>query len=202
MTTSKLVYPVYYSVCPRCPERGVARLTVPVLLALLACGCTDQTGQSTAAGQAASSTAVAPTTTVQRMTAEELAWLKAVTSLRDNINKPFLAGNIQMTRAKMVELGHALGACRRQLRRIGTPSDRLAPVHAVVKKACRTYDKGASCFATAARVSSVSGSVVVGTPEQRTHRRSIDCGMAAQGDGSNLLTQAETRGNDLKAMFG
>jgi hypothetical protein len=46
------------------------------------------------------------------------------------------------------------------------------------------------------------GGVIVGTPEERTQRRAIDCGGAAAGNGSNLLFDAESTGEEIKAKFG
>jgi hypothetical protein len=135
------------------------------------------------------------------MTAEELAWLEAITRLHKKIDKA-IQQNITLTRAKMVQLGNLLGACSRELRRIGSPSDRLQPVYTIVKKACRTFDKGAKCFATAARVSDASGGVIAGTPEERTQRRALDCGGAAAGNGSNLLADAESKGVEIKLAAG
>jgi hypothetical protein len=135
------------------------------------------------------------------MTAAELAWVKAVTNLHKKIDKPFMVGSINMTRAKMSELGHALRACSRGLRKIGSPGDRLQPVYVLVQKACRTYDKGARCFARAASVSDAAGGTVAGTPQARTQRRSMSCGFAAQGNGSNLLGEAEVKAAAIKAQF-
>ena len=42
----------------------------------------------------------------------------------------------------------------------------------------------------------------VGTPEARTQGRAIDCGGAAGGNGSNLLFDAEAKGEEIKAKFG
>ena len=67
----------------------------------------------------------------------------------------------------------------------------------IVKKACRTFDKGAKCWATAASVSIADGGVIVGTPEERTQRRAIDCGGAAAGGtaatSSSMLSQRARR---------
>jgi hypothetical protein len=187
---------------PASTRRPAARLTVTVLLVLLVGGCGGKTATSTAATQPNTTTAttVAPTTTtVPPMTAKEVAWLNAIRKLHKKIDKPFLPSNLNMTRSKMVELGNALGACSRELRRIGSPSDRLQPVNVVVKKACRTYDKGAQCFATAARVSDASGAVLAGSPEERTQQRAMDCGFAAQGNGGNLLDEAEAKAAVIEA---
>jgi hypothetical protein len=186
-------------------SRSAACLAVTVLLIVLASGCGggDDTATPTATSPASTASATAsPTTpTVLPMSAEELAWLKAITRLHKKIDKA-VQQELTLTRAKMVALGTALGACSRELRRIGSPSDRLQPVNTIVKKACRTFDKGAKCFATAARVSDASGAVVAGTPEERTQRRSIDCGFAAAGNGSNTLADAENKGAEIKLAAG
>jgi hypothetical protein len=127
----------------------------------------------------------------------ELVWLDAITRLHAKIDEPFMASEINMTRATMVALGSALGECSRELARIGSPTERLQPVHALVVQACAQYDDGAHCFDTAAGASDESGAVVVGTPEEATQSSAIDCGFAAQGDAGNLLTQAEARGEEI-----
>jgi hypothetical protein len=184
---------------PASSSRSAARLAAMVVLVLLVGGCAGKTSSSTAASTpGTTATTVAPTTTGTIVPLAEEAWLKAVTKLHQTIDKPF-TGSINMTRAKMVELGGTLRACSRELARIGSPSHRLQPVHVLVKKACRTYDKGAECFATAARVSAADGSVVVGTPEEKTQKQAMDCGFGAQGDGGNLLSEAEAKGEEIKA---
>jgi hypothetical protein len=127
----------------------------------------------------------------------ELAWLDAIAKLHTKIDEPFMASEINLTRATMVSLGSALGECTRELARIGSPTERLQPVHALVAQACAQYDEGAQCFDTAASVSDQSGAVVMGTPEEQTQTGGIDCGFAAQGDGGNLLAQAEAKGNEI-----
>jgi hypothetical protein len=127
----------------------------------------------------------------------ELAWLDAITKLHAKIDKPFLASEINLTQATMVSLGSALGECSRALARIGSPTERLQPVHALVAEACALYDEGAKCFDTAASVSDRSGAVVAGTPEEQTQITAIECGLAAQGDGGNLLTEAEAMGHEI-----
>jgi hypothetical protein len=189
---------------PASITRSAAYLAVSVLLVLLvllAGGCAGKTATKTAASSQPTTTTVAPTTTVPPMTAEESAWLEAIRKLHKKIDKPFSASSINMTRAKMVELGNALAACSRELRRIGSPSDRLQPVNTVVKKACRTYDKGAKCFATAAGVSDASGAVLAGSPEERTQKQAMDCGFAAQGNGGNLLDDADAKAAAIEAQL-
>ncbi len=127
----------------------------------------------------------------------ELVWLDALTRLHTRIDEPFMASEINLTKAMMVALGSALGECSRELARIGSPTERLQPVHALVTQACAQYDEGAQCFATAADVSDDSGAVVVGTPEEQTQSKATACGFAAQGDAGNLLTQAEARGKEI-----
>jgi hypothetical protein len=73
----------------------------------------------------------------------------------------------------------------------------VLPAHALVTLACAQYDEGAQCFDTAADVSDESGAVEMGTPEEQTQSKAIDCGFAAQGDAGNLLTQAEAKGEQI-----
>jgi hypothetical protein len=181
-------------------SRSAPRLAV--LLVLLVSGCGGQSNESTASGQATTSTTVAPTsTTVPPLTAEELAWLKAVRTLHEKMDKA-LQRSVTLTRAKMTSFATTLRACSRALTRIGAPTDRLQPVHGIVKKACRTYDKGAECWARAASVSMADGGVVAGTAEERIQSRAIECGGAAIGNGSNLLGDAEAKGEEIKARYG
>jgi hypothetical protein len=126
----------------------------------------------------------------------ELVWLDAITRLHAKIDEPFMS-EMTMTRATMVALGSALGECSPELARIGSPSERLQPVHALVAQACAQYDEGAQCFDTAADASDESGAVEVGTPEERTQADGLDCGLAAQGNAGNLMTQAEARGKEI-----
>jgi hypothetical protein len=187
---------------PATQSRAAARLAVTVLLVLLVGGCGGQTNGSTAAGPATTSTTVAPTTTtVPPLTAEELAWLKAAPKLQKSLAKDLQQSGITLTRATMTSYANRLRACSRELKRIGSPSDRLEPVHVTFQKACRTFDKGAKCWATAASVSMADGGVIAGTPEERTQSRAIECGSAAIGNGLNLLIQAEAKGDELKAKY-
>jgi hypothetical protein len=175
-----------------------------MLLAVLLGACAGEDGTSDAASQATTSgTVAATTTTVPPMTAEELAWLKAVTKLRTSMEKAFYSTtSVYLTRAKMTSYARTLRGCARELARIGSPSDRLEPVNAIVEKACRTFDKGAKCYDTAARVSMADGGVVAGTPAERTQRKALDCGGEAQGNGLNLLVEAEAKGEEVKAGAG
>jgi hypothetical protein len=189
-------------------RRSAVRLTVTVLLTLLVAGCGGNSATSTADAPTTSSVSpttgtVAPTTsTVPPMTAQELAWLKAVTRLHTTVQKAFSATTVYLTRAKMTSYAATLRSCSRTLARIGSPSDRLQPVYVLVKKACRTADKGAKCFTTAASVSMADGGVIAGTPEEKTQARALDCGTAAQGDSLNLLGDADAKGEEVKAKAG
>lgn len=135
------------------------------------------------------------------MTAPELAWLAAVQKMHAKIDSAFRSKTI-LTRAAMLSMSNALGECRRLLRRIGQPTARLRPVLALVNKACAQFDKGAKCWATAARVSDAGGGVITGTPAERTQSQAISCGDAGYGDGSNLLTDAESKGEEIKTAAG
>ena len=190
---------------------SAARLAATVILVLLLSGCADKVAStsttsppaSPAVSQPATTCAAAPTaTTVPAMTAEELAWLKAVTTLHKTIDRAFMeTGNVYLTRAKMKSYANVLRSCNRELTRIGSPGERLQPVHAMVKQACQTFEKGAKCWDAAIRVSDASGAVT-GTANERAFNRASQCGFEAQGNGSNLLGNAEARGEEIKAKVG
>jgi hypothetical protein len=181
-------------------NRRAVRLIAGVVLVFLAGGCAGH--QAAPAPPSARSTAAStPAPTATPLTAAELAWIAGVTSLHHKVDKPFRASSMTMTRAKMTELGHALRACGRELRRMGAPGTRLQPVYVMVTKACQALDRGARCFAKAASVSDAAGATVAGTVEARIQSRSLSCGFAAQGNGSNLLSDAEAQAAAIKAQF-
>jgi hypothetical protein len=188
---------------PAGTRRSAARLVAMVLLVALAGGCAGQRDDSTAAGQSTTSTTVAPTTTtVPPLDAKELAWLKGVSGVSAKVENSFQAqGSGQITRAIVLESSRQLAAWGRQLRRLGSPSDRLQPAYTLVRKAIQSYDKGANCYARAAGVISAGGAVDSGL-EARMFEEAFDCGNAAEGNGTNLLYKADAKGKELKAKYG
>jgi hypothetical protein len=151
---------------------------------------------STAA--AASTTTVAPTTTtLPPLTAKELAYLKAIPTVSRKIEKSIEAIS-DLTPAGMARLANTFRSCTRELVRGGPPSDRLEPVYVLVKKACKEYDKGAACFATAASV----GIPFAGTPGELKQSKAIDCGFAAPGKAGLAIADAESKGTEIKAEAG
>jgi hypothetical protein len=183
--------------------RSAARLVAMVPLVALVGGCAGQRDGSTAAGQSTTSTTVAPTTTtVPPLNAKELAWLKGVSAVRTKVENSFqVQGSGQVTRAIVPESSRQLASWGRQLRRLGAPSDRLQPAYTLIRKVIQTYDKGANCYARAAGVISVGGSVDSST-EARMFEEAFDCGNAAEGNGTNLLYKADAKGKELKAKYG
>jgi hypothetical protein len=170
-------------------------LVIAAVIAVLVTGCGGaKTPSPTPSGGTTSSTPASLTTA-------DLAWIQAIPEMHKKIDKPFMANNMMMTRAKMGELEDSLRFCKRELTRLGVPGDPLLPAYDLVKQACRTYTKGARCFATAAHVSDVSGGTVVGTPEARIQRRALACGFAAEGNGSNLMSEAESKATEIQAQY-
>ena len=184
---------------PTCTRRSAARLAATILLVVLVGGCAGQTDESTTAAQATTtaSTVAPTTTTAPPMTAKELAWLRAIPKVSRKIEKSVELIRT-LTTSGMLKLADSLRGCTRDLARGGSPSDRLQPVYALVKKACREYEKGAACFRTAASV----GIPFAGTPAERKQTKAIQCGFAAQGKGSIILADAENKGAEIKAEVG
>jgi len=187
-------------------RRHTAGTVVTVVLSLLVAGCSGEATQPppNATPQQTTTSTPAPTPTKTGpgpMTAPELAWLAAVQRMHAKIDAA-RRRNTNFTRAGMLAESNALGECRRLLRRIGQPTARLRPVLALVNEACAHWDKAAKCMATAARVSDASGAVLVGTPAERIQSQAISCASASYGDGSNLLTNAKLKGEEIKAAAG
>ena len=190
---------------PTSTRRHTAGTVATVVLSLLVAGCSGESAQPVpnATPQQTTTSTPAPTPTKTGpgpMTTPELAWLASVQKMHAKIDA--VRRNTNFTRAAMLSESNALGECRRLLRRIGQPTARLRPVLALVNRACAHLDKAAKCMATAARVSDASGAVVVGTPAARTQMQALSCGSASYGDGSNLLTDAKLKGEEIKAAAG
>jgi len=144
-------------------------LAVAVVGALLLGGCADQAADAPAGAPPATTTSVIPTTTtIPPLTTEEKAWLDALTKIKETFEKKrdkvLRAGTAGVSRALEALLGKTVGACRRDLARVGPPpSDRLQPVYTLATKACQQFTKAARCHATVVRLSLPSGGVVVGS---------------------------------------
>jgi hypothetical protein len=181
---------------PASTRRSAALVAVSILLVVVVGGCGGQTDKPSTA--AATTTTVAPTTTtLPPLTATELAWLKAIPRVSRKIEKSIEAIR-DLTPAAMARLATTFRSCTRELVRGGSPSERLQPVYVLVKKACKEYDKGAACFATAASV----GIPFAGSPAERKQSKAIDCGFAAPGKAGIAIADAESKGAEIKAEAG
>ena len=96
-----------------------------------------------------------------------------------------------LTRAKLTDLGTTASSCSRELRRMGPPGARLQQVYEMARKACRTYNKVARCFARAAAAGDVAGGTIEGSPQDQVMRRALSRGVAARGNASNQLGDAQ-----------
>jgi hypothetical protein len=183
---------------PATTRRSAALVAVSILLLVLVAGCAGQTDQPSTAGAASTISMVAPTsTTLPPLAAEERAWLKAIPTVSRKIEKSIEAIS-NLTPAAMARLANTFRSCTRELVRGGPPSERLQPVYVLVKKACKEYDKGAACFATAASV----GIPFAGSPGERKQSKAIDCGFAAPGKAGLAVADAESKGAEIKAEAG
>ena len=183
---------------PATTRRSAALVAVSILLLVLVAGCAGQTDQPSTAGAASTTSTVAPTsTTLPPLAAEERAWLKAIPTVSRKIEKSIEAIS-NLTPAAMARLANTFRSCTRELVRGGPTSERLQPVYVLVKKACKEYDKGAACFATAASV----GIPFAGSPGERKQSKAIDCGFAAPGKAGLAVADAESKGAEIKAEAG
>ena len=104
------------------------------LLVVPVAGCAGQTDKPSTAAEASTTTVAPTTTTLPPLTAEELAWLKAIPKVSRKIEKSIEAIS-DLTPAGMARLGNTFRSRTRELVRGGAPSERLQPVYVLVKKA-------------------------------------------------------------------
>jgi hypothetical protein len=123
----------------------------------------------------------------------ELVWLDAVEKLSTRMDEIMMNSPTNLTPTALASLGDQLRDCSRELARIGLPSTRLQPVHALVANACAEYDEGAECFATAAGI----GIPIAGTAADREQTEALDCGFAASGNGLLPLLDALNKGAEM-----
>jgi hypothetical protein len=182
---------------PASASRPAARLAAAVLLVVVVGGCAGTTDESTTPAQATTSTVAPTTTTLPPLTAEELAWLKAIPKVHKKIDRA-LETTSTITTSSMLKLASTLRSCGRELVQGGSPSDRLQPVYVLVKRGCREYEKGAACFTTVARI----GIVFAGSAEDRKQTKALECGFAARAKGGVPLLDAQDKGDEIKAEVG
>ncbi len=181
---------------PTITGHSIVCLTASIVLVVLVGGCAGKAGDSNSATQAKTA-AVAPTTTVPPLTEEDLAWLDAIPAVSMKVEKG-LAAIVTLTPSAMTKLGNSLRTCTRELVQGVSVSDRLQPAYALVGDACKAYDKGAACFATAAKV----GIPFAGSPAEKKQSKALDCGFAAPGEGALLLGDAANKGAEIKQETG
>jgi hypothetical protein len=183
----------------------LATLLAPLVASALFCaGCASGGGGSTAE----SSPTATPTATPDRtatptptsaerepLTGRELLWLQAVEQLPPKMEKVFTDSPTYLTSRALRSFANKLRGCSRELARLGSPSARLQPVEALVRKACREYDKGAKCFEDAARL----GTPMSGSSEERKLEQKLQCGFAASGTGSEPLADAHNKAEEVRA---
>jgi hypothetical protein len=120
--------------------------------------------------------------------AADLAWLRGIEELAARLDAVVARSPGAMTRQTLQALAAQLRGCTRELARLGLPSERLRPVLALVERACGEYEKGADCFAAAARSRSASGV-----------QSRLDCGFDAARRGGRPLAAAVAEAEELRA---
>jgi hypothetical protein len=181
--------------------RSTVTLTLLVFITACSTGGTGDavtTPTTSESGIVVSTTSTPTTSPTGPLTGAELVWLEAVSKIADQTEKAVGPGDIYVTQKKLRSLEKALRICSGELKQIGAPTARLQPVYTLVKKACAEYDKGATCFATAARY----GTPYSGTSADRKQNAAIDCGLNALGDGGTLINDAQNKAEEIKAATG
>lgn len=125
----------------------------------------------------------------------EFAWLDKIGALREEVDRAFGRGREGLAQWNATQLAQTMPKCSSELASPAPPSARMQPVHELLVQACREYDKGAECFATADRL----WNQAPGTPKEEELNKAIECGYASESSGRKLLGDAELEGFKLAA---
>lgn len=131
------------------------------------------------------------------LASDEVLWLAAIPAFMTRVEKAFSSRATELTPAELRSYESLFRSCRDSLEH-GVPSERLRPVSALVVKACGEYDRGATCFATAARI----GTPIHDSKEEKEFTQAIDCGFAAQRTGASALVDAMNKGEEIRSAAG
>jgi hypothetical protein len=130
------------------------------------------------------------------LTPAESAWLDKVEKLTATMEKAFEAIPTYLSASALTTAATRLRGCNQELARIGSPSYRLEPVHALAERACAKYEKGAQCFASAARI----GIPRAGSAAERKLDSAIRCGFASS-EASVMLRDAMNTGDEIRSKL-
>jgi hypothetical protein len=189
------------------------RLAAVATVALVVGACGGRPGTSTVMPKPSkvplAATTLAPTTTLAStttsaaaaatpsgpLTAEERAWLHAVTRLAEKLDQVWIDASTADPTPAMRSYADRLRGCHRELARIRPPSERLQPAYETARGACAQYDKAARCFAAAA-------TAPAGSAQERRLERSIECGVDAAIDGSSRFDDATAQAASIDDAAG
>ena len=124
---------------------------------------------------------MAPNALSNALTAAESAWLDRVENLTAKIEKVFDDIPTHLSPSALATAAKNLRGCNQDLARLGSPSQRLRAVQALMQKGCAQHDKGAQCFAAAARV----GILFAGSAAARTLDKAVRTNLGSDRRGSH-----------------
>lgn len=129
------------------------------------------------------------------LTTGEMAWLDAVKKLSESMNNVFVNSPTYITPNSLTTLADQLRGCSSELARIGSPTNRMQPVHALAAQACALYDQGAQCFTTAANI----GIPLAGSAADKKRTEAMNCGFASS-EAVATLNDAINKGDEIKSQ--
>ncbi len=130
-------------------------------------------------------TAPVPLTRTQR-------WLTGLTSLQEHLSTAMPAAEVPVTPGSLRAAATALRRCSLELARLGPPTRSLQPAYQLARQACHTFQPGARCFATAARVLAASGGNAAKLPAL------FACIQASTNRGTDLIASAVASGSSIQ----
>jgi hypothetical protein len=181
-----------------------AAILVAAALGLGACSgdeeATPTSGAPTTAETSEGSTS--PTTTGEApLSAEEVAWWRAVNRYEKRLRKQWERSGITITQAVMRRWAALFGECRKAVKQAGDPG-RYAPAARPVDRACARLGKAKDELAVAIASTDAGGAVVTGSAEQAQFDRALNKIFELVGNALNDFAVAETQANLVEAEFG
>lgn len=179
-------------------------ILVAAALGLGACSGEEEATPTSGAPTTAETSegSISPTTTQEPpLSAEELAWWRAVSRYEKRLRKEWQRSGVTLTQSVMRRWAALFGECRKAVKQAGDPG-RYAPAARPVDRACRQLAKAKDQLAVMIASTDAGGAVIAGSAEQAQFDRALNKTIELAGNALNDFAVAGTQANIVEAKFG
>jgi Domain of unknown function (DUF4389) len=121
-------------------------------------------------------------------------WLYGLSSLSTDMENAMGPGEAVVTATSLRSAASHLRRCPAELAALGPPTAQLRQVYRMAARACGAFERGAACYAAAAK----GYDAATVSPDPKRFNRLLDCGDAGFNRGSNLITTAAADGSFIQ----